>query len=69
MWAVATARIEDRPTACLVVGDRLYPLPVLDRSLPATVTGLFADWPTYATVLPGLAATAARSGQRDRPIC
>ena len=61
MWAVATARIEGRPTACLVVGDRIYPLLDLDRSLPATVTDLFADWPTYATVLPGLAAAAPRS--------
>jgi hypothetical protein len=61
MWAVATARIEGRRAACLVVGERLYPLPVLGRSLPATVIDLFADWPTYATVLPGLAATAPRS--------
>jgi 2-keto-4-pentenoate hydratase/2-oxohepta-3-ene-1,7-dioic acid hydratase in catechol pathway len=61
MWAVATARIEGRRTACLVVGGRLYPLPALGRSLPATVIDLFADWPTYATVLPGLAATAPRS--------
>jgi 2-keto-4-pentenoate hydratase/2-oxohepta-3-ene-1,7-dioic acid hydratase in catechol pathway len=56
MWALATARIEGKPTPCLKVAERIYPLPTLAADLPGSAIDLFADWAGYSVRLDGLAA-------------
>lgn len=63
MWALTTAEFPTGPTACLVVGDALYPLAELAAAhrvaLPDTVAAVFADWGHCEAVLAKLAAGVA----------
>jgi 2-keto-4-pentenoate hydratase/2-oxohepta-3-ene-1,7-dioic acid hydratase in catechol pathway len=56
MWALATARLNGKPTPCLRVGGKLYPFPAIDPGLPKTTIELFADWAASAIRLGSLAA-------------
>ncbi|HEX3937095.1 MAG TPA: fumarylacetoacetate hydrolase family protein [Xanthobacteraceae bacterium] len=57
MWALATAKIDARPTACMRVDGKLFALAALDPSLPNTLVDIFADWPAYAPRLDRLAGS------------
>jgi 2-keto-4-pentenoate hydratase/2-oxohepta-3-ene-1,7-dioic acid hydratase in catechol pathway len=63
MWALATAKIDGRATACLMVDNTITPLGRLAAkqgvTLPDTIAELFADW---ARNEPKLAALAAKAG-------
>ncbi|WP_249729480.1 MULTISPECIES: fumarylacetoacetate hydrolase family protein [unclassified Chelatococcus] len=71
MWALTTAEFGNEPTACLMVGDTLYPLNELaaahDVALPETVAGVFADWARCEPLLADLAHDAT-GGRRVAEI-
>ncbi|MFO1193660.1 MAG: fumarylacetoacetate hydrolase family protein [Rhodoferax sp.] len=61
MFALATVEHRGEPVACIEVGGRHYPLATLAQAagrapLPATVAGLFADWPRSLDSLHALSA-------------
>ncbi|MBM6595280.1 fumarylacetoacetate hydrolase family protein [Microvirga pudoricolor] len=61
MWALATAQLDGKPTACLVRDENLYPLASLAAeagiTLPTTVAGLFEDWTANERLLQRLGNT------------
>lgn len=65
MWALATARINDEATACLLRDERLYPLTSLARAagfpLPSTMAGVFEDWQANEQLIRGLSDFAGDS--------
>jgi 2-keto-4-pentenoate hydratase/2-oxohepta-3-ene-1,7-dioic acid hydratase in catechol pathway len=65
MWALATINGAKPPTG-LIVDGRLFPLAGLasaaGKTLPLTMTDLFADWTRNGPIVAELAASAATSG-------
>ncbi len=66
MWALATARIDGKPTPCLRTGGKLFPFPIIDPGLPETLLDLFTDWPAHAARLQRLVTTC--ESEKLKPI-
>ena len=61
MWGIATAEIEGRAEACLVIGERLVPLRDLDAALGTEAVPLVAAWERSLPALERAAAAAAEA--------
>lgn len=62
MWALASVEEAGKPTGCLVVDGRAYPLAALGKGLPATVQGVFEQWPAARAALNDIAGSVGTSG-------
>jgi 2-keto-4-pentenoate hydratase/2-oxohepta-3-ene-1,7-dioic acid hydratase in catechol pathway len=64
MWALATIEDSGKPAAALVVDGKVYALAQLaaagGKSVPASVTDLYAEWDKAKPVLAELAASAGK---------
>lgn len=62
MWALASVEEAGKPAGCLVVDGRAYPLAALGKGLPATVQGVFEQWPASRAALNDIAGSVGKSG-------
>lgn len=63
-FALATAVIDGKPAACMVIGDTLFPLAALGAD--TSLIGCFADWPRSFAALSAAAAKA--TPDQGRPL-
>jgi 2-keto-4-pentenoate hydratase/2-oxohepta-3-ene-1,7-dioic acid hydratase in catechol pathway len=58
-YSLMTLAVEGRPTGCIEIGGRTWPLAGLGEELTNDVAGLFADWPRSEAALSLAAARPA----------